>query len=290
MKTNFYLILALLLISNNGLSQQVLNIKGAFGNFLLPTTVIDSITIYNNQQEIWLKDGNSLVLQLNDIDSVSYYGYMNPELTYGTVSDIDGNEYKTIQIGQQEWMAENLRTSRFSNGDPIANISSGAEWADLSAFSTPAWCHLENNTWNEYLFGKLYNYYVVMDTRNVCPTGWHVPTDNEWDSGINFFLGGYTQSGGKMKSSYNGSLSLWDLYNGDNSGLYSNESGFSGVPGGARISDGTFSSELNIGMWWTSTEYGANQAYRYYFGWQSDYLNRNTWTWTSGNSIRCLKD
>jgi hypothetical protein len=103
--------------------------------------------------------------------------WLNPALTYGSVTDIDGNTYATIQIGTQVWMAENLRTTRYRNGDPIPNVTDKWKWGGLSR---GAWCHYENDPKYEVPYGKLYNWHTVSDARKMCPTGWHVPYEAEW--------------------------------------------------------------------------------------------------------------
>jgi len=103
--------------------------------------------------------------------------WLNPKLSYGSVTDIDGNTYATIQIGKQVWMAENLRTSRYRNGDPIPNVTDGDAWTQLK---TGAWAHYDNDSQYEQAYGKLYNWQTVVDPRKVCPAGWHVPVYWEW--------------------------------------------------------------------------------------------------------------
>ena len=98
----------------------------------------------------------------------------NPEVTYGTMTDQEGNTYKTVTIGQKQWMAENLNTSKFRNGDPILQ--------DLSVGEVPGWDYYNSNSVYECPFGKLYNWYACTDSRELCPTGWHVPDDNDWSS------------------------------------------------------------------------------------------------------------
>ena len=105
---------------------------------------------------------------------------------YGSVTDIDGNTYRTIVIGEQEWMAENLMVEHYANGDWIPNVTNDAQWGNLS---TGAWCYYNNDPQFECPYGKLYNWYTVADPRNVCPTGWHVPTDAEYTILTNY-LGG----------------------------------------------------------------------------------------------------
>jgi uncharacterized protein (TIGR02145 family) len=148
------------------------------------------------------------------------------------VTDIDGIQYVTVIIGGQEWMSENLKTSKYSNGDLLPNVKGDTQWANLN---TNAWSYWANDSQYENSYGKLYNWYTAADPRNVCPTGWHVPMQDEWSTLINYLdpnaNGGSvvpnTAAGGKMKST---GLQHW---NSPNLGA-TNESGFSGLPGGSR--------------------------------------------------------
>jgi uncharacterized protein (TIGR02145 family) len=212
----------------------------------------------------------------------------NPAKTYGTMTDQQGNVYKTIVIGSQEWMAENLKTSIYRNGNAIANVTDGVQWNNLT---TGAWCHYENDSQYDCPYGKLYNWYAVVDPRNVCPTGWHVPTDEEWSTLINYLdpdaNGGINSSnvaGGKMKST---GTQYWQVSNTD----ATNESGFSGLPAGGRGPfDGTFGSLGYYVNWWSSTEAGSTDAYvrrlSYDFGDAYRSFSRKDY----GISVRCLRD
>ena len=200
------------------------------------------------------------------------------------VTDIEGNFYQSIIINGQEWMAENLRSTRYSNGDTIPNVSSDAIWANLTS---EAYCFYFDGSVT-YYNNPMYNWFVINDTRNVCPNGWHVPTDSEWTTFINFLDpnadGGNNSSnsaGGKMKSTD----TYWQI--GDLTGT--NESGFTALPKGWRFSDGSFM-EMDNALWWSSSEYdsissvvravfvSANNAYR-------GVENKGV-----GLYVRCLKD
>ena len=171
-------------------------------------------------------------------------------LITGIVSDIDGNVYKTLKIGDQVWMLENLRTTKYNDGTSIPLVTDASAW-DL--LSTPAYCYYDTTgsdyaAYTQDTFGALYNYFVVADTNslNVCPVGWHVPTVTEWLS-LESFLGGQGVAGAKMKQA---GLTHW---NSPNSGA-TNESGFTGMPGGMRTNSGTFITIGDIGFWWSSSE------------------------------------
>lgn len=201
--------------------------------------------------------------------------------TFETVSDIDGNIYETIVIGTQTWMTENLKTTKYNDGTPIPNIVDDATWASLT---TGAYGDFGNVPSNSIIYGKLYNWYVVASSnpKNVCPVGWHVPSDIEWTTLTNW-LGGESVAGGKLKESgtahwVNTSISV------------TNESGFSALPGGYRDYSGPSFDIGDWGYWWSSTEYTTGQAWNriMYSGYLSVLRsdnNRNI-----GYSVRCLKD
>jgi uncharacterized protein (TIGR02145 family) len=207
----------------------------------------------------------------------------NPAKTYGTMTDQQGNVYKTIVIGTQEWMAENLKTTIYRNGDAIANVTDNSQWYNST---TGKWCYYNNNSQYDCPYGKLYNWYAVADPRNVCPTGWHVPTDAEWTT-LTSFLGGELVAGGKMKSTY---LQYWSSPNQD----ATNESGFSGLPGGGRGSDGNFYSVGSVGGWWSSTvsSSATASAWLRYLGYNDGAASRSNGTFNmfAGFSVRCLRD
>ncbi|MFN6389168.1 MAG: FISUMP domain-containing protein, partial [Bacteroidota bacterium] len=213
----------------------------------------------------------------------------NAELQYGSMIDQQGNTYKTIVIGTQEWMAENLKTSIYRNGDAIANVTGDVQWIGLT---TGAWCYYNNDSQYDCPYGKLYNWYAVDDSRNVCPTGWHVPTDAEWTT-LTSLLGGLGVAGGKMKST---GLQYWFSPN----EAATNESGFSGLPGGTRdslidLSESAISSFDHVGFsgsWWSSTKSSNTQSAWYRF---LTYFGGNAYRSTfgqlqSGFSVRCLRD
>lgn len=196
----------------------------------------------------------------------------------GGVTDIDGNNYETVIIGTQEWMVENLRVTKYSNGDVIPNITDNTQWSSLT---TGAWSHYDNDSQYENPYGKLYNWYTVADPRNVCPTGWHVPTDAEYTL-LADYLGGASVAGGKMKST--GTL-YWESPNTN----ATNESGFSGLPGGYRNhDDGTFFMIGTNGYWWSSTEFGTDIAWNHLLYFNNSYVNRTNTHKGGGFYVRCL--
>ena len=203
----------------------------------------------------------------------------NPDLTYGQVSDIDGNEYKTIQIGTQEWMAENLKTTKYNDGNSIPNVTGFTAWSDLT---TGAYCWLNNNA-SAYkaTYGALYNWFTV-NTGKLCPAGWHVPSDAEWTTLTNY-LGGTAVAGGKLKET---GIAHWKS---PNTGAV-NSSGFTALPGGilSLFNDPDFSGWSgpgSAGVWWSTS------ASIYLVTFYEDILRSNSIYYKqSGFSVRCLKD
>lgn len=209
----------------------------------------------------------------------------NPDLTYGTMTDQDGNTYKTITIGTQTWMAENLKTTKYRNGDPIPNITDDTEWANLAS---GAYCDYGNSPGYSATYGRLYNRYAVNDSRNIAPTGWHIPSDAEWTI-LTSFLGGEEVAGGKLKEKgiFPGTTQFIAHWYGPNAGA-TNESGFTALPGGYRHSFGYYHLIGARGYWWSSTEYSNTNACVHMGAQGSDVYPFNSKG--NGFSVRCLKD
>ena len=196
-----------------------------------------------------------------------------------TVTDVEGNVYNTVQIGTQTWMAENLRVSKYRNGTDISNVLGNTYWANNTA---GAWSYYNNDVANNLIYGKLYNWYAVANTNNLCPTGWHVPTDAEWTT-LTTFLGGEAVAGGKMKST---GTQYWQTPNTD----ATNSSGFAGLPGGYRSFNGSFFNVGLTGYWWSSTESNTNFAWFRDLSYNYGDLTRTNYVKTFGFSVRCLRD
>jgi uncharacterized protein (TIGR02145 family) len=217
------------------------------------------------------------------------------------ISDIDGNIYNTVLIGAQCWTKENLRVRRYNNGTviPFDNIGgsggSSSTWQNLTIGAHTIYAHDSTTTpSNRTKYGYLYNWYAAKgiyttgtitstDTLNICPKGWHVPTDADWTA-LTDELGGISVAGGKMKSI--GTVSYW---NSPNEGA-TNSSGFSALPGGYRIKDGSFNNLRNSAVFWRATEDNANNAWSSRLEYNSNNVSRNSYEKQYGASIRCLKD
>ncbi len=196
-----------------------------------------------------------------------------------TVTDIDGNVYNTIQIGDQLWMAENLKVTHYRNGEAIPNVTGISNWGELSS---GAYFSYDNNDSNTDTYGLLYNWYTVNDSRNLAPAGWQIPTDEEWDILVNY-LGGEDIAGGKMKET---GTTHW---NSPNTGA-TNSSGFTAVPGGYRNYSGTFYYMGYAAYFWSATEHYSYTAWRRILYCHNSGINRHYSTKQVGFSVRCLRD
>ena len=193
-------------------------------------------------------------------------------------SDVDGNIYNVISLGNQLWMGENLKTTKYKDGTAIPIVTDGTKWAGLT---TSAYCWYDNSIGNKNVYGALYNWYTVK-TGKLCPAGWHVPTDAEWTVLTNY-LGGESVAGGKLKEK--GTLH-WAS---PNTGA-TNESRFTALPGGCRRYDGVFIGLTGNATWRTSSDYDATRVmYRFLF-YYSGSMNSNYTNKQAGYSVRCLKD
>lgn len=195
------------------------------------------------------------------------------------IVDIDGNVYPTVKIGKQVWLGENLKVTHYCNGDSIPYF----KYEKVTYhFSAGRQCDYENKPDNSKIYGKLYNFYTTIDKRNLCPVGWHVPSDNEWTT-LSNYLGGDSVAGGQLKST---DTSFWQS---PNVGA-TNKTGFTALLGGAYYTIGAFSSINSYGYWWSSSEFASNYA----LGISMNYFNKNV---SKGNhnmdncfSVRCIKD
>ena len=275
---NILSLLALIALSNTLLmGQTTMNIHQSNGTILqIPLSSIDSITY-----SISGGGGTTTGTTLHTCGAPNIH---NPDLTYGTMTDQEGNVYKTIVIGTQEWMAENLNTSIYSNGDAIPTNLDNAAWQNTTS---GAWAYYNNDSSYACPYGKLYNFYTCVDARQLCPTGWHVPTDAEWTVLTNY-LDGESVAGGKMKTTgtIEAATGLWHSPN----IVATNSSGFSGAPGGGRYYLGAYSDFGNYGFWWSSSVEAASSVW--YRGLSSSIGVAASYTGNMqvGFSVRCLRD
>ena len=230
--------------------------------------------------------GDTLYLTNGNYVVIPGISLLNPPTSgFGpALVDIDENSYKTVYIGKQQWMAENLKVSKYSDGTTIPNITDNTLWQNNT---TGAWSYYNNEVDNNAKYGKLYNWFAVSKTtngnKNVCPTGWHVPTDAEWTV-LTDYLGGASVAGGKMKEV---GTTSWQSPNTEST----NTSLFSALPGGQRNIPGNYSNIGTTGNWWSSSESSNNEN-----AWNHNLFNNrinvtiNAYYKENGFSVRCLKD
>jgi uncharacterized protein (TIGR02145 family) len=190
------------------------------------------------------------------------------------ITNIKTKPMEEVRIGDQIWMTQNLNVDKFRNGDPIPEAKTPEEWEKASKNRDPAWCYLDNDPANGEKYGKLYNWYAVDDRRGLAPEGWYIPLDDEWTTLVDY-LGGEDEAGVKMKSA-NG----WD-----DGGNGTNESGFSGLPGGI------MGFESSNGWWWSCTKYEHDIDYaRCHFLLKDGGIIRDIQDKGEGLSVRCLRN
>jgi uncharacterized protein (TIGR02145 family) len=256
----------------------------------IDSNIIRSNKIYGNGQFICymkgLTGGTKYYVRAYATSSIgtAYGSEKNFTTETGAVTDIDGNVYNSVTIGMQEWMKENLRTTKYTDGTAIPNITADISWSSLAG----VYCNLFNNIDNADIYGRLYNWYTVAptNTKKICPIGWHVPTDAEWTT-LTTFLGGESGAAIKLKE-------IGSVWRDPNNGT--NETGFSALPGQGRRKDGTWIDYYTKdGYWWSATESGATSAWcRNIEGtYDNEYRNnvyRNNNEKAYGFSIRCVRD
>jgi uncharacterized protein (TIGR02145 family) len=245
--------------------------------------------------QIYKTDGTIVAVPLNAIDSITFIGIF--VCGSSTVTDIEGNVYNTVLIGDQCWMKENLKTTTYSNGSPIPNVADSGAWMNLTS---GAYVWYDNNiSWKDS-YGALYNWFATVDVNGLCPTGWHVPTNDEWTALTDYIGGTGEPHGNELKSCRQVNSPLggdcnttehprWD--EDTNYGNYGTDDyGFSGLPGGFRNFNGSFSSIGFTGYWWSSTETLSIAAWTRRLNYYSGYVFMGNLYGQHGFSVRCLRD
>jgi uncharacterized protein (TIGR02145 family) len=199
----------------------------------------------NRKNEIFEKSvpptpANTAILTSENKTIIEPSPSFEAKITLETVIDIDGNRYRISQIGNKKWMAENLKVSRFRNGDLIPGIESDIKWSDANKAAKSIY---DNSPNYGKLLGNLYNGYVILDGRNICPYGWHLPSDSEWDLLIKT-LGGVNEASVKLKATKG--------WSNENNGT--NSTGMNVLPSGSRNESGQFYGAGKVGVWWSSTK------------------------------------
>jgi uncharacterized protein (TIGR02145 family) len=250
----------------NGTGSFTSNLTGLTANtiYYVRAYAINSAgTVYGNQQSFTTTTNGSGIVS-NPGAGVTYNGYT----------------YSSVVLGNgQEWMSENLRTTNYRNGDPIPTGLNDATWGSTTS---GAYAIYDNDNANDVIYGKLYNWYAVADARAVCPIGWHVPTDGEWTM-LTDYLGGEGVAGGKMKTT---GTQYWLSPN----TAATNESGFSGLPGGSRYYNGGFGNVGSLGYWWSSSEGFTGGAWARILYYDDGGASQSSINKQSGFFVRCIRD
>jgi uncharacterized protein (TIGR02145 family) len=207
------------------------------------------------------------------------YGSTMSFTTNQLLTDFDGNIYHSITIGTQVWMVENLKVTHYRNGELIPNVTNNKEWSKLK---TGAYCDYENSPEKGKTYGKLYNWYTIVDPRNICLTGWHIPTDAEWET-LSTYLGGRGVTGGKLKEM---GTTHWKGNNKD----AKNDSGFTALPGGNRGINGKYYQISDGSNFWSTTEHTSSTAWTWYIHYNHNNVLRAHFYKICGFSVRCIKD
>ncbi|HEX3696213.1 MAG TPA: fibrobacter succinogenes major paralogous domain-containing protein [Polyangia bacterium] len=198
----------------------------------------------------------------------------------GSLTDVEGNVYPTIKIGQQEWMVKNLKTVTYNDGTPIPNVTDGPTWSTLAS---DAYSWYDNAVGNKDVYGALYNWYAV-NTKKLCPTGWSMPSNGSWSTLVTA-VGGDSVAGGRTKEV---GTTLWQP---PNTGA-TNQSGFSARPAGFRNVAGSFDEKGQNGIWWSSDQKIVSLPGTAYFSHvtsTSSALVSATSPFTTGYSVRCFR-
>ena len=213
-----------------------------------------------------------------------------------TVTDRDGNVYDTVKIGTQTWMVENLKTTKYRNGDSIPNVTVAAIWENLTS---GGYCNYNNETYYGSKYGCLYNWYAVSDSRNLAPVGWHVATDADWTILQDYLIAnGYNYDGSIVGNKIAKSLAAnTDWYTGGttvgsigNDLSKNNKTGFTALPSGYRIDNGSFVNMTFHAFWWTTTESSSTNAVYIYLHFSDPSLTIYPSSKKWGRSVRCVKD
>lgn len=236
----------------------------------------------------------------NDNDSDNETDDIEHEISYDSVTDIDGNEYKTVTIGDQEWMAENLRVTRFNNGDTLTGYLDDSEWESTQIGAYAYWD--KDSTMLE-AYGMFYNWYAIDDSRNICPSGWHIPSDYEWESLKEYLIDSYDvittkNVGDYLKSCRQDGSPLGDncdtqehpRWSGHDTHYGMDEFGFSALPGGMREADGNYEVVGYVGVFWSANEFTDKEALNSIFSYDEGDMLIGGKDYNTGLCVRCVKD
>ena len=258
-------------------------------NFSLLIAIFLTLHHISAQDTLYVYKAGSIAYKsaVNTVDSISF---TNTAPKSGTISDIDGNSYQTKSFGSQTWMVENLKTSKYRNGEIISNLTEIADWTTTTQ---GALCNYNNDAANGIKYGKLYNWFAVNDPRSIAPIGWHVATDADWTALEAYVSTNYGTSLSIAKAL--ASTTEWPTDGGSstigNNASINNYSGFNALSGGFRCYTATFYNQGDQTRFWTSTSFSDTTAWMRYLYFNNNYLGVYSGALKNvGFSIRCVKD
>jgi len=283
--------------------RNVVNDGGGITEYgIVYSTSSNNPTLNNDTKAVFGSSTNQYELKITGLNAnTNYYARayaINPAgISYGStelihlklnvpgpnITDIDGNVYKTVQIGNQVWMAENLKATKYNDGTPIPYVSNQQQWATTT---TGAYCFFANSTSFGQTYGNLYNFFAATNSKKLCPSGWHLPSDQEWTE-LSNFLGGSQNAGGLIK------MQGTEFWANPNAGA-TNSSGFSAKGASWRGEDGLFYYWVGwSSSWWSSTSYNSTEPWSYSASHNNSILLRQRGAYFKNNagvSVRCIKD
>lgn len=297
-----------------GIKEGIYFIRIVSGNYSIGSRLVCS---GSNENNVVIKHENSyqtgeliqgskgthaeIFMQYNEGDRLKITGYSeiystvivdvpteSKDLSFEFIKCTDGDEnnYPVVRIGDQIWMAENLKTSSYKNGTSIPHVENGTEWANLTA---PGYCWYNNEISNKNIYGGLYNWYAV-NTGNLCPADWHVPSDNEWHQMVLYLDANATLLEERESRTAADNLKETGITHWNYPNAGTDDTGFTALPGGYRRYTGEFGGTSDNGDWRTSTQYDATRVwYRYMFINSGDVYRKIT-NMQAGYSVRCIKD
>jgi uncharacterized protein (TIGR02145 family) len=308
-------------LPHHGAGVYLYRLKAGNNEVLFKATSIDAFirgTAVSTSLKITLAKNAMAASAINDVIVVKKSGYLNYRCVQynadtagieikmlesaGSVKDVDGNVYQTVQIGSQIWTVENLKTTRYNDSTSITYVSDSSTWRNLylTKSTTGAFCYYDDNAANKGKHGILYNWYVVnpSNPKVLAPAGWHVPTIEEWDALQTYLIdNGYKWDGTTMENKIAKSLAAkmdWEAMPILKSIGYelatNNRTGFSALPGGKRNIDADFFSQYKCGYWWSATEVDSFFAFTRGLDYSSDRFLRGSSHKICGYSVRLLKN
>lgn len=257
--------------------------------FILLIALFLTINLISAQDTLYVYKAGAIVYKsaVSIVDSLSF---TNIAPTPGIIADLDGNRYQTKTFGSQTWMVENLKTSKYRNGESINNLTEAADW---SATSQGAWCNYNNDAAYGIKYGKLYNSWAVNDPSNIAPAGWHVATDDDWttlEAYVSTHYGSSLSIGKALASTTEWPTDAGSSTIGNDLSI-NNYSGFNALPGGFRCYLSTFYFEGEQARFWTSTSFSDTTAWMRYLYFNNNYVGIYKGALKNlGYSIRCVKD